>query len=135
MTTLYALLIDRCGLSQREAAELHGVRIDTVKSWSSGRNRAPKGVIDELRDLYAKIDRSAKEALERIHRLRPDIIEIGYCADDAEAQTLGWPCCGAHDAMIGIIAAKCGKDIILVSRGSTTDPATATATATERVRR
>ena len=49
MKTLYAACISRLGLSLSEAAALHGVRLDTVKSWSSGRNRVPAGAWRELR--------------------------------------------------------------------------------------
>lgn len=60
MKTLYAACLSRLGLTQSEAAKLHGnVRIDTVKSWSSGRNRVPEGAWEDLRDYEAKIvDRS-----------------------------------------------------------------------------
>lgn len=59
MKTLYAACLSRLGLSQSGAAELHGVRLDTVKSWSSGRNRVPEGAWDELRQYEALIvDRS-----------------------------------------------------------------------------
>ena len=59
MKTLYSACLARLGLSQSEAAALHGVRLDTVKSWSAGRNRVPSGAWDELRDYEAQIvDRS-----------------------------------------------------------------------------
>lgn len=59
MKTLYAACLSRLGLSQAEAAALHNVRIDTVKSWSAGRNPVPAGVWDDLRDVEAKVvDRS-----------------------------------------------------------------------------
>lgn len=55
MRTLYAACLSRLGLSQAEAAALHKVRLDTVKSWSSGRNRVPDGAWEDLRDCEAKI--------------------------------------------------------------------------------
>jgi len=59
MKTLYAACISRLGLSQAQAAVLHNVRIDTVKSWASGRNRVPAGAWDDLRAHEAAIvDRS-----------------------------------------------------------------------------
>lgn len=59
MKTLYAACLSRLGLSQSGAAALHNVRLDTVKSWSSGRNRVPQGAWDDLRELEAQIvDRS-----------------------------------------------------------------------------
>lgn len=49
LKTVYAATLQRLGLSLAEAAVLHDVRLDTVKSWSSGRNPTPAGVWDELR--------------------------------------------------------------------------------------
>jgi hypothetical protein len=124
VTTLYNLLRERCGLSQREAADFHGVRPDTVKSWCTGRNRAPDGVIAELRTLYRKIERAADNLAslveDRIEQSGPEgEIEIGYAADDKEARALGWPCGGAQLASIGIACAKLGLRVKIVPRGST----------------
>jgi hypothetical protein len=116
--------MNTCGLSQREAAEFHGVRIDTVKSWCGGRNRAPDGAIDELRKLFEKIDRAADNLIDTVDEISDKIgvaeeIEVGYASDDAEAQSLGWPCVGAQLASIGLAAAYIEKRLRLVPRGST----------------
>ncbi len=105
-----------------------GVRIDTVKSWCVGRNRTPPGVIEELRALYRRIEVAADEALGVFAREGGgvDVIEIGVAATDAEAQALGCPCVGAHEALIGLIAARARVPVRVVPRGST--PATAAAT-------
>lgn len=59
MKTLYAACLSRLGLSLAGAAALHGVRLDTVKSWSSGRNRVPDGAWGDLRAREASVvDRS-----------------------------------------------------------------------------
>ena len=126
----YSILISYAGLSHREASEFNKVRLDTVKSWSSGRNRAPEGAIDELIDLVNLQDQMANSALLRIHALAaengaPEFIELGYPADDYEAQTLGWPCVGAWRAMAARVIAKSTHPVQLVPRGST--PATAAA--------
>lgn len=126
MTTLAALLIDRCSLSQREAADVLGVSINTVKSWMAGRAAPRPGVIADLRALYARIERAADEALAVIADAPPDtVVELGYAADDHEAQGLGWPCCGAQRAMLGLVAARCGRTVRLVPRGSTVATAAA----------
>lgn len=130
MTTLFALLCVRCGLSHREAAELLKVRLDTVKSWSSGRNRAGEGVIAELRALHAVIERAAAEMIATIEAARashglPDVIELGMAADDHEAQGLGWPCVGAQAACMGIVAARIDLAVTVVPRGSTAASAAA----------
>lgn len=53
--SLYAACLARLGLSQAEAAALHGVRLDTVKSWSAGRNPVPIGAWSELRSYEGRI--------------------------------------------------------------------------------
>lgn len=53
--TLYSACLSRLGLSQAGAAALHGVRLDTVKSWSAGRNRVPDGAWADLRQREAAI--------------------------------------------------------------------------------
>lgn len=119
MTTPLALLLDRCGLSHREAADFLDVRVDTIRSWSIGRNRTPAGVIDELRALYAQIEQAAGQALKVIEEQAPDDVELGIAADDSEAQGLGWPCVGAQAAMLGLVVARCGRPVRIVPRGST----------------
>lgn len=118
--TPYRLLLSRVGLSQADAATLHQVRLDTVKSWCAGRSRAPAGVIAELRALYARQKQAAAEALEMIAE-RPEVgqIELGYAVDDHEAQTMGWPCASAQWASLGMIAAGTDRQITLVPRGTT----------------
>lgn len=73
MKTLYAACLSRLGLSHTEAAAIHGVRIDTIKSWSAGRNAVPDGVWADLRGYEAKIvDRSEaiREAWEDAGEVR-----------------------------------------------------------------
>src|SRR5690606_5886364 len=73
MKTLYAACLSRLGLSQAQAAALHGVRLDTVKSWSAGRNPIPEGAWAELREYEAQIiDRSEaiREAWEDAGEVR-----------------------------------------------------------------
>ena len=66
MKTLYAACLSRLGLSQAEAATLHGNSIDTIKKRCAGRIGVPAGVWNDLRAYEARIvDRSeaAREAL------------------------------------------------------------------------
>lgn len=128
--TPFGILASLSGLSHRETALVCDVRLDTIKSWASGRNRTPPGALDELRTLIARQERAAHEALAQITRLSkthapPDEIEIGYPADDHEAQSLGWPCIGAWAAMAARVIAASPAPIKLVPRGST--PPTAAA--------
>ena len=125
MTTTYALLLDRCGLSIREAAEFHDVRLDTVKSWSAGRNGVPPGAMAELRELYAKIETAAAEGLKVIREQRAKEVELGLASYDHESQSLGWPCVGAHRAVLGLVAARAKGVVMIVPRGSTAATAAA----------
>lgn len=126
MTTLYAIMLQACGLSQQEAADFHKVRLDTVKSWSAGRRPAPDGAIAELRALFEKIETAADSLIDMIEGHDPEAeIEIGYAADNHEAQSLGWPCAGAQFASIALAAMYIAQPIRLVPRGSTTATAAA----------
>lgn len=112
MITIYDLLRQRCGLSQIEAAAFHDVNINTVKSWCSGRSAAPLGVLEELAELYTKINNAAEQTLRHLSGAQVDatstgnpidVIEIGVAVDDAEAQSIGWPCVGAQRAYLGLV--------------------------------
>lgn len=121
--TIYTLLLKIGGLSHREAAAYHGVRPDTVKSWSAGRNPVPAGVIAEIRDLIRRQRRAADEMLVMIEAAPADTaIELGIAADDHEAQAppLGWPCVAAQAQAIGMAAAMTDRSVAIVPRGSTT---------------
>lgn len=64
MKTVYAACLSRIGLSQPEAAAMHGVRLDTVKSWGAGRNPVPQGAWDDLRRREALIVARAESIRE-----------------------------------------------------------------------
>ncbi len=113
MKTAYALLLDRCGLSSKEAATFHDASLDTVKSWSSGRNAAPENAVEDLRDLYITIQEMAYDAIDMIDQQNPEAVELEMARDDKEAQELGLPCVGAHLAALGIVTALCGRPVIM----------------------
>lgn len=127
---LFKLFLQSSGLSQREAAAFLNVRPDSVNSWSSGRRTAPDGVLYQLSELIDLQGRMVDAALDVIEQ-HPDAeeIEIGYCADDHEAQSLGLPFKSCHDAVIRRIVEaldeECREDIVLVPRGSTVSSAAA----------
>ncbi|MFN7305714.1 MAG: hypothetical protein ACK5TQ_03935 [Acetobacteraceae bacterium] len=124
--TPYRLLLSRVGLSQADAATLHQVRLDTIKSWCAGRARAPVGVIAELRTLYKRQKTAAAEALQMVAE-RPEVsqIELGYAVDDHEAEGMGWPCAAAQWATLGMVVAACDRSVSLVPRGTTVATAAA----------
>lgn len=131
--TVYAALLGASGLSQREAAEFHGVRLDTVKSWSAGRNRPPSGAIQELSHLVRQQMRAASEADALIRQKVSEHgteakIQLGVSSDDAEARSLGWPCVSAHERVVALIATTAisiGLTVAIVPRGSTPETAAA----------
>ncbi len=114
MTTAFSLLLDRCGLSQREAAAFLGVRIDTVKSWSSGRAPVRAGAVAELRGLYARIERAGAGVLAMIGApdgATSDEVELILVTSDEEARELGWPGVGAQGAVLGLVVARCARPV------------------------
>lgn len=126
--TLFSEILRGCGLSQREAADFLDVRIDTLKSWGSGRNGAPAGVLAALHELSELQDRAANQVADVWQANgEPDEIEIGLASDDYEAQTLGWPCVGAHMAVIRRVWEILPADVTLrvVPRSSTVATAAA----------
>lgn len=96
--TLFAAALRLVGLSHAEAAEFFGVRIDTVKSWSAGRNRPPAGAWDELRALYQQQIVAVEEALTMAEGAE-DIALNEHGPRAAE-----WPSKGAHMAALAMIA-------------------------------
>lgn len=130
MTTPFNFLRMRCGLSQREAADFLESPLDTVKTWCAGRHAPRQSVIDEMRALYASIEHAADNALAAIRSRikehgRPRRLELSVATDDHEAQQLGLPCVGAHQALIGLIAARLDVPVTIVPRGSTVATASA----------
>lgn len=133
MTTVFALLRQVCGLSYQEAADLLQARFDSVKSWETGRRRAPDGALAELAALAARIDAAAGEALAQMEELaashgRPEEIELGLASDDHEAKAIGWPYVGAQRACLARVVAqgmKRGYRFRIVPRGSTAPTAAA----------
>ncbi len=133
MKTLYSILLSASGLSQREAAIFHGARLDTVKSWSAGRNAAPAGAIQELVDLIDRMMTAVDAGVEQMEKMQAQHpvtgeIELGLCSDDHEAQSLGWPSASVHSRVIGLLAAEAiaaGHAVKTVPRGSTVATAAA----------
>lgn len=83
MKTLYAACLSRLGLSQAEAASLHGAGLSTIKHWTAGRRDVPDGVWQELRDYEAQIvDRSEtiREVWEDAGELRDVVMNANGIA-------------------------------------------------------
>jgi hypothetical protein len=130
--TPFAALAALAGLSQQEAADYLRVRLDTVKSWSRGRNpAAPRaGVIDEMCALIRKQEAMAERALEAIRdraasNARPGVVELGAPVLDEDAQRLGLPCCRAWGAVAARVIARSPIPVAIVPRGTTAATAAA----------
>ncbi len=55
MTSIFTLMIRQCGLNQRQASEVIGVSIDTIKSWCNGRVKIPAYAADRLHEYRQQI--------------------------------------------------------------------------------
>ena len=88
MTTAFALLCQVCGLSTREAAAFLGTRHDTVKSWSSGRNPTPAGIIEKEAPIHISnlklICRACQKPVRVGFRVRSDNIKVRVCRSCGE---------------------------------------------------
>lgn len=98
-------MMHRCGLSQREAADYLDVNHRTVGYWLSGRMAPRPEHWQRLADLCEQQHQAAVEALRRAlvargHLIAGDILVPHLSRTDEEAQELGWPCAGAHLAVI-----------------------------------
>lgn len=119
MTTELKLALDACGLTQRDAAKLLNVRRDSVEKAARGKDQTPPGWLAVLRELNDKQQHAADEALAIISDMPEDtIVEFGISSDDHEAQSLGWPCVGAHRTVARILW-ETGVNLDIVPRGST----------------
>ncbi|GEC52279.1 hypothetical protein ABIF38_006441 [Bradyrhizobium japonicum] len=117
--SIYDLMRQRCGLSQAEAAEFQDVRLDTIKSWCSGRRPAPQRAVDELRDLYRRIREAGEAYAHQVNRRGPRVDDAGARyqvaepIDDADAIASGWPSKAACLAALGIAIATLPADVAL----------------------
>jgi plasmid maintenance system antidote protein VapI len=120
--TPFAVLAERCGLSQREAAEFLKVRIDTIKSWCAGRNVAKPNVLAELRELYAKIQAAADKLAQdnerlleqqRERKIQQRAIVFGLAETDDVARAYGFPSQGPYMAAIGLALLRLPDDVAI----------------------
>jgi len=99
------------GLRQADCVTFLGVALNTVKNWCSGRNKAPAGVLAEMRDLYLKQEAMIDKGLEFIDEILdgpypPAVITLAVAKDDNEAvHVYELPCQSAHQMAIARLAA------------------------------
>lgn len=119
MTTILQAAMAACGLSQAEAAELLGVRRDTLDRAANGRRPTPPGWLDELSRLYVALRRSADQAIQAA---AGGVIRFPLARNAAEARALGYSCLGAYRAVLRMIW-EAGTDLRL-QEGSATNSRT-----------
>jgi hypothetical protein len=93
------LMLHRCGLTHNDAATWLGRDLKVVRKWLDGRFDIPADDWRQLVDLCARQDRAATQALAQIGT-RPASYKVLVAMTDEDAGLLGWPCAGAHLALI-----------------------------------
>jgi predicted transcriptional regulator len=114
---LISLLIDRCGLSQSEAAAFLKISPSSVDKMSRGIRRTPDGVVDELAALYERIDATARQIMQGAAALAQKGADPGdrivVTMTDMQAREKGWPCAAPANAAVGIAAALSEHDFMI----------------------
>lgn len=123
--TVFGLLLKLSGLTQAESAAFLNVSKDSVDAWSRGKRTAGPGVIAEMRALIARQQEAADEFLDMLDEAQPKEVELGFPADDHEAQQLGLPSVNAWGAMAARVIAETKTRVVLVPRGTTAATAAA----------
>lgn len=126
----YRFVREALGLSQEEAAHLHGVALDTISKWERGRRDAPPGVhrdllalqqrletaVAELASAMAERSRTLPRTPQRIgeggvNNPMPPTLKVGVPSTPADAYEHGFP---SHQAMvrtIGLAIAQLPTDV------------------------
>ena len=102
------LMLHTCGLSQTDAADFLGVDARIVRRWNSGYFSIPPEQWQKLEKLSAQQDRAAHEAIEEMEERYADYdhvkIPVRLTRTDEDARKLGYPCAGAHLAVVRRVA-------------------------------
>jgi hypothetical protein len=111
MANVYNLLREVCGISQAEAAEFHGTRLDSVKSWCGDRRTAPQGVVNDLQKLAREIQTAGIEYATLIKDItKGDVYVIGLPHDERDARSCGFPSIGAQMRAVAIAISRLPED-------------------------
>jgi hypothetical protein len=119
VTSAFGLALQAAGLTGEDAAELLGVTLDAVKSWSSGRREAPAEAWEKLRDWWEWASKARLAMVAKAAKTPPGWIEIGMPTDLAEAQGVGFLAMEMNARQIGLLALEVKASIRVVPRGST----------------
>jgi hypothetical protein len=100
MQTLFGAIRDAAGLSHQAAADIFGVRLDTVKSWSSGRRTAPPAVLEQARALLLRQEHEAAAIAATNCGADGAVFSSMLVEGDAGAAERGWPTADAYNRVI-----------------------------------
>lgn len=107
------MMLHRCGLSHNDAATWLRRDLKVVRKWIDGRFEIPADDWQQLVGLCSRQDRAADEALTGLGpTTRPIKLLLARTLEDA--QLLGWPCAGAHMAMLRRVLERAPKGVKLV---------------------
>jgi hypothetical protein len=127
LTTNFSRLRKLVGLSSLEAAQFLDVSLDTIKSWSSGRNGTPEWAIDDLRLLWSDLERRADIGIQQLYAMieaqgcPPSKIKFIAPTTDREAQEeLDLPFVSAFDTFVAIFMTRTDISVVTIDRSSTT---------------
>lgn len=109
----YKLLRLDCGLSQNEAATVHGVKLRTIKAWESENSMPGEEACTRLAALRASMDVAANKTLDiyreqtRAQGCEPELVDLYIYSGDnypsSHAYAEGLPH-GAHTRLVAITA-------------------------------
>jgi len=116
--TPFGLLLKLSGMTQAEAAAYLNVSKVSVDKMARGQRGTSAGVLAQMRELIRQQQAAADEFMEMVDEMSPPEIELGYPADDYEAQQLGMPTISAWMAIAARVIAEADVPVILVPRGS-----------------
>lgn len=100
------VMLARCGLSQTDAADFVGKDARMVRRWISGELPMPVALWQLLVNLCAQQDRAANVEIEKLKARsrksdnQPIQSLMMVVRTQDEARWRGWPCVGAHVAVV-----------------------------------
>ena len=98
--TLFGALREAAGLSLQEAADFHGVRLDTIKSWTSGRRRAPPDAINKFRALLASQEVESLKLAPEVSNLSAEALAAMLTSDTTADAAIGWPSASVYNTIL-----------------------------------
>ena len=95
-------------MTHEECADYLDVRLDSVRSWSSGRRNVPQGVEAKLIELWNLMEDEASRIIEESVDAQQSI-EFGIPSSREEANELGWPSAGTFMRIAALVASNLAR--------------------------